>query len=344
MNKNSKESRRTFLKTTSAGFGAGLIAQTGSASEPGPGSTKSRREIWIASITQERLEAKTGAQMVDKVLDRMRETLVNQPDIICIPETFPYNRVDEKRTAAQIAQEASEWIIPKFADFARQNHCYVICPLHTKENGVVYNSAVLIDRQGKTVGAYHKIHPTVDEIEGGAMLGPLDPPVFKTDFGTIGMQICFDANWPEGWRELRKKGAEIIFWSSAFPGGRMLNAHAWSNKTPIVTSTWGDPTRIIDITGEEIAVSGRYQHWICAPVNLEKAMIHTWPYTQHIEKLRAKYGRSLRVTRLHNEGWTIIESVSDDVDLHSALKEFGIPTHEEHIKTADQFQKQKRPA
>jgi predicted amidohydrolase len=343
MSKNEEMMRRNFLKKTSAGIGLGVMGASisGSASEPNT-TDRLPRDIWIASLTLEGLEAKTSEALTNKVLRRMEETLACKPDIICLPETFPYEGVSEIPPLSDRAEKVPGPITGKFVAFAEKHHCYIICPMHTKNDGRIYNSAVVIDRKGGIVGEYHKIHPTVDEIESGVCPGAIQPPTFETDFGTIGIQICFDVNWHEAWRSLRDSGAEIIFWPSAFPGGRMLNALAWINKTYVVTSTRPDPARIIDITGDDVAVSGRFEHWVCAPVNLEKAFIHIWPYVEKIDALRAKYRREIRVTKMHQEDWAVIESVSADVPLAAALKEFDIPIHEEHIRRAQKTQEKAR--
>lgn len=334
-------SRRTFLANSTAGAAAlGAIVQSNAEENP-PIEKSDRREIWIASFSLERLEAQSAEAMVDNVISRMEGASPCQPDIFCVPEVFAFRGVPDSTPLKEKA-EASEWILKRFAEFARSHNAYVICPTYTMEKQAIYNSAVVIDRQGNVMGEYHKIHPTVDEIESGVAPGSLNPPVFRTDFGVIGIQICFDANWPEGWQSLRKAGAEIIFWPSAFPGGRMLGAMAWINKTYIVTSTWPNPTRIIDITGEEIAVSGRFESWVCAPINLEKAFLHIWPYTEKIDALRKKYGQKVRVAKMHMEDWAIIESVSPDLPIKKALAEFEIPLHEEHIQRAWDAQEKAR--
>ncbi len=334
--------RRAFLKTA-GGAGAGLIASTNVGQNMELRSAdRLPREVWIATLTMEQLKDSTIDKLIDRIIGRMEETLPCQPDIICIPESFVFPGVSHSLPVKEIAEEIPGPIIKRFAAFAKDNKCYVICPLHTKQQGKIFNSAVLIDRKGDVAHVYNKIHPTHSEVEGGTCPGAIEQPVYKTDFGVIGFQICFDANWADGWYSLKQQGAEIIFWPSAFPGGRILNGWAWSAQAHIVTSTWSDPSRIIDITGDEIAATGRYEHWVCAPVNLDKAMIHTWPYTKEIDALRDKYGQTVRVTRKHDEGWTIIESRSADVSIMDALKEFNIPLHREHIARADKTQKQAR--
>ncbi len=332
--------RRRFLAGVSSGMGAAVLAQAGVAGEKAD--TPNRQQVWIATISLAQLGGETAEEMVGKVLNRAGQSLVCGPDIICLPEAFPYYNVSQKKTVKEAAEPLPGWVVQRFAEFAEKNRCYVICPLEIRDGDTFYNSAVLIDRQGKVAGAYHKIHPTVDEIESGVMPGPLEPPVFQTDFGTIGIQICFDVNWPDGWRRLRKAGAEIIFWPSAFPGGRMLNAMAWMNKSYIVTSTWPGPSRIIDITGGEIAASGRFEHWVCAPVNLEKAFIHIWPYLKNLDGIRAKYGQKVRVVKMHDEDWAIVECVSPELRIKDVLAEFELPTHEEHIQKGETAQNKTR--
>ena len=218
MGTNHSVSRRNFLQNTSAGMSMGWMASAGleAASEgvPAVSTSSHRHSVWIATLTMAQLEAGTMEEMVGKVLHRMEQTLACQPDLICLPETFPFHNVERSLPMKEAAESVPGMIVNRFAEFAKEHRCYVICPLNTKDGDRFYNSAVVIDREGKVIGAYHKIHPTVDEIESGVTPGPLQPPVFQTDFGMIGIQICFDINWPEGWRALRKAGAEIIFWPS----------------------------------------------------------------------------------------------------------------------------------
>ncbi len=223
-----------------------------------------------------------------------------------------------------------------------KNRCYVVCSIYTKENSHYYNSAIIIDRDGKSVGEYRKIRPTEGEIEGGITPGPLEPPVFKTDFGVIGVQICFDIEWPDGWKRLRESGAEIVFWPSAFAGGKAVNTIAWRNKYCVVSSTRKDTTKICDVSGEEIAWTGRWDDWICAPVNLEKAFLHTWPYVRRFNDIRAKYGQKIQIKTFHEEEWSIIESRSPDVKVADVLKEFEIKTYEELIGSSELMQEKHR--
>ncbi len=337
--------RRGFLQR-SVGMGVagavGFGAATVTASEPVERTKRLPREVWVASLSLHGLEAQTHEEMIGKVLKRLDDVRPFQPDVVCLPEVFPFLKVSKRPPLAEIAETPLGPISTRFAAWAKDNRCYMICPIYTQQDGRFYNSAVVIDRDGRCLGEYRKIHPTVSEMERGVVPGPLDPPVFQTDFGTIGVQICYDINWPEGWAKLRQAGAEMVFWPSAFCGGRMLNALAWMNKNCVISSTRFDPTKICDITGEDLACSGRARNWVCTPINLERAFLHGWPYWTRYNDIQAKYGRKVLIRHFWEEGWSILESRSPDVKVADVLREFDIRTHEQHIARADEMQAARR--
>jgi hypothetical protein len=123
----------------------------------------------------------------------------------------------------------------------------------------------------------------------------------------------------------------------------MVNAKAWQNKYPVVSSTWKDTTKICDISGEEIAKTGRWNpNWAVGPVNLEKAFVHTWPYVKSFDAIREKYGRKVKITSFHEEEWTVFESLSPEVRIGDVLKEFDIRTHDELIRASEALQDKAR--
>ena len=212
----------------------------------------------------------------------------------------------------------------------------MICPVYISEQGKIYNAAVVLDRKGTIIGNYKKIRITDYEKTSGLTPGPLHPPVFKTDFGIIGIQICWDIAWNDGWKSLRRQGAEIIFWPSAFAGGKMINAMAWQNKCVVVSCTMKNTAKICDISGEVITQTGKWMpNFFCSPVNLDKIFVHTWPYVEHFEAIIAKYGRKIRITTFHEEEWSIFESLSQDINLAGILKEYHIKSYEEYLDNTE---------
>lgn len=292
-----------------------------------------RTQVWVASLTQVGLVARTPEEMAEHMLARMAETLPLQPDILCLPEAFLAANLEGGRPELEaIAEEPLTGLSAPFGEYAREYGCYVVCPTYTVEGGRCYNAALIIDRQGRCIGEYRKINPTLGEIERGITPGPLDPPAIATDFGRIGVQICWDVNWHDNWRRLRDQGADIVFWPSAFSGGEMLNALAATFKYYVVSSTRNThPCKIVDPLGDDLAATGRAAEWICAPLNLNVAVVQTVPYIRRLEAARAKYGRLLNVRIKHVEAWALVETLSEDLPVHDILAEFDIPTSAEFL-------------
>ena len=345
-----QNSRRNFLKKSALTAGLTTIGNIGLAESIKSDrhsdgvlnpAGKLPREVWIASFSQERLSAETPDDMVKRVIESLKGIEPFSPDVVCLPECFyiANTKMDGKFTVEQRVSKSEE-VLNQFSDFSKKNNCYTICSVDTPAgNGMFHISSVVIDRQGKRIGAYHKIHPTEGEIKTGVMPGPLFQPVIQTDFGKIGVQICFDSLWDDGWEMYRNQGAEIIFFPSAFAAGQMINARAWKHKCVVVSSARKGTSKICDITGEELAKTGFWSPQLCwAPVNLEKVFLHLWPFVQHFPAIQKKYGRKVDIKVFHEEEWAVIESLSPDVFVKDILKEFNLKTNEEVIAEGEKAQ------
>jgi beta-ureidopropionase len=305
------------------------------------------REVWVASMSLKGLwPEKTIEARMKRVLERMENLYPFEPDVICLPETIQMSWVDEKKTLGEIAEDESSPgpVTSMLAEIAKKQNCYITCPVITKKDGRFYNSSILINRQGKIDGVYNKIHPTTEEIapesyyKGGGMTpGAIKPPVFKTDFGTIGLQVCMDAFWYHNWDSLKKDGAELILFSSQGSFENTLSHYAWLTHTYIASAT-GDDAFIIDKTGDFIAGDGEFARWVCAPVNLDKEFVHIWPQVQKFPEIQKKYGRDIRIHIKHPENFATIESLHPDIKVKDVLREFGLPTYDEQIKEATELQ------
>jgi beta-ureidopropionase len=143
-----------------------------------------------------------------------------------------------------------------FGALARKHNTYIIAPMDIAEDGpngtTPSNAAVLFDRKGEVVGIYRKIHPVAvlgtDRLEGGMAPGK-EVPVFDCDFGKLGIQICWDMSFDDGWDILQKKGAEIVAWPSQSPATRVPASRAGRHRYYIVSSTWRDNATVYEPTG-----------------------------------------------------------------------------------------------
>jgi predicted amidohydrolase len=192
-------------------------------------------------------------QAMAEVLDRAGR---DKPDVVLLTEIFPDCGV--KGTVYDLSEPIPGPATEVAARKAREYHTYVITGMLERAGGKAYDTAVLIDRQGRIAGKYRKVHLPLAEVEGGETPGS-EYPVFDTDFGRIGILICWDIFFPEAVRILRLEGANIVFVPIAGdPGERHYDvttrARALDNGVYLVTSVGdGRASRIVNPDGEVMA-------------------------------------------------------------------------------------------
>ena len=179
-----------------------------------------------------------------------------RPDLILLPEFS--NTVALPASRGRALWESVERIPGPFcamlAGKARAYQCYVCAGILEQEDAFIFNTAVLYDRRGRLVGKQRKIHPYWPEEPMG--ISPGDTfEVFSTDFGVVGMMICYDSWWPESARLLALKGAELILFPNAGYEEKILPARAIDNNVSIVAATLNSPAAIVNSRGELLAVS-----------------------------------------------------------------------------------------
>ena len=298
----------------------------------GVGQSSHDRIVRVVTISQEGLQRGTN-DLLEPTLARLNRAGSFHPDIACLPEMFS-NR-DPESVPGAVTERLSAW--------ARKHSSYVIFGLRTKKGDRVYNSAILLDRKGQIIGQYNKIHPTEDELKDGTTPGEdVGPPVFKTDFGTIGIQICFDVNWREKWCRLKEQGAQIVFWPAAYPAGRQLPALALLNEYYVVSSTMSGAAHIYDITGEALAASGKYQDWAGAAIPLGKRLFEIDYNAPKAQEIQQKYGSRVEVTWYHDSDWFTLASLDPDLTMEDLIKEYGLTPLDEYIARATKVINQAR--
>ncbi len=119
-------------------------------------------------------------------------------------------------------------------ELAKETGMVLVVPVYEKEQeGLFYNTAFVIDADGTYLGKYRKHH--IPQVKGFwekfyFRPGNLGYPVFQTAVGPIGVYICYDRHFPEGWRALGLGGARIVFNPSATSRG--LSMYLWNLEQP----------------------------------------------------------------------------------------------------------------
>jgi predicted amidohydrolase len=148
-----------------------------------------------------------------------------------------------------------EEVRPRIAACAQKHGCYLMVPLVMREEGLperFSNVAVLMDRHGQITGMYRKVHPCSDlkcvVLEDGLTPGT-DFPVFNCDFGRIGIQICYDIFFPDGWAALAKQGAEIVALASETPETVRPSMYAQQHRYFVVSAAPRDHAAVYNPLG-----------------------------------------------------------------------------------------------
>ncbi len=158
--------------------------------------------------------------------------------MLCFQEIFttPYFCAEQQTRWYEAVEKIPDGETVKLMrDVAKQFGMVLIVPVYEEEmSGVYYNSAAVIDADGKYLGKYRKTH--IPHVAPGFWEkfyfrpGNLGYPCFDTAFARIGVYICYDRHFPEGARCLGLNGAEIIFNPSATVAG--LSEYLWKLEQP----------------------------------------------------------------------------------------------------------------
>jgi beta-ureidopropionase len=178
-------------------------------------------------------DAETMIQAHEKAT---REAAAQGAQIIGFQEVFnaPYfcqvQETEHYKWAESIPGPTTE----RFQALAKELGIVIVLPIYELESaGFYYNTAVVIDADGSYLGKYRKHH--IPQVKGFwekfyFKPGNLGWPVFDTAVGKVGVYICYDRHFPEGWRALGLAGAEIVYNPSATSRG--LSAYLWRLEQP----------------------------------------------------------------------------------------------------------------
>ena len=174
--------------------------------------------------------------MVDKHVPMIEEAGKRGVQILCLQEIFngPYFCPSQSTRWYEAAEPVPGPTSDLIAGIAKRHAMAVVVPVYEREmSGVLYNTAAVYDADGTYLGKYRKQH--IPQVKGFWEKYYFTPgtdgyPVFETAVGKVGVYICYDRHFPEGWRALGLNGAEIVFNPSATSRG--LSEYIWRIEQP----------------------------------------------------------------------------------------------------------------
>ena len=273
---------------------------------------------------------------LSKTLHRMAQHVAEaawrRSDLVAFPEICNY------LGAANWGFEALDGpTITQMSESAREHGIYVVCPLATLENGQRHNSSVLIGRDGSIEGVYHKNYPTHGELDQGIIPGE-ETPVFETDFGRVGLSICFDINYWEVGAGLCAERAELVIWSSMWVGGRMLTR--WAIEFGFyMGAVFAQQSSFVDVAGREmmsikrdVSDASGAAPLVTATLDMDRRLLHHDRNVARLASLFGKYGSmAAHVEWLVHECLLVFGSDLPDVSSDALIREFSLETMRDYL-------------
>ncbi len=176
--------------------------------------------------------------MIDRHVELIGEAAAKGAQVACLQELFygPYFCAEQDEKWYALTERIPDGPTTRLMqELARQHKMVLVVPIYEEDlTGVYYNTAAVIDADGTYLGKYRKTH--IPHCHPGFWEkfyfrpGNSGFPVFDTAVGKVGVYICYDRHFPEGWRELGLNGAEIVFNPSATVAG--LSEYLWKLEQP----------------------------------------------------------------------------------------------------------------
>jgi N-carbamoylputrescine amidase len=195
--------------------------------------------------------------MVDKHLGLIDQAARQQVQILCLQELFygPYFCAEQDSRWYELTEPVPDGPTTRqMQELAARHHMAMVVSLYEQElPGLYFNTAAVIDADGRYLGKYRKHH--IPHCHPGFWEkfyftpGDLGYPVFDTKYAKVGVYICYDRHFPEGARALGLNGAEIVFNPSATVAG--LSEYLWELEQPAHAVANGYFVGAINRVGEE---------------------------------------------------------------------------------------------
>lgn len=231
------------------------------------------RVVRAVTIYERPQNTPNAAASVERFCQHIEAAAQHRPDIICLPEGITL--IGTGQNYVKVCEPLHGPTAQRLGELARRLKCYIVAGIYEREGAVIYNTAILLDRQGHLAGSYRKTHLPREEVEGG--LTPGDSyPVFETDFGKLGIMVCWDLQFPEPWRALALAGAEVVLlpiWGGSEP---LAYARAIENHIFLVSSSYDMKSFILDPTGSVLAEAKKEAPVAFAELHLDRKVLQPW--------------------------------------------------------------------
>jgi predicted amidohydrolase len=231
------------------------------------------RKVKLATVFHRPRNSKSPQDNLEQFSALVKKAADQKADIVCLPEgiTLVGTTLNYVSASEPVPGKTTDYL----GNVARQHNIYIVAGILEKDGDVIYNTAVLIDRKGNLAGKYRKVSLPREEIDGGVTPGDATP-VFDTDFGRIGIMICWDVTFPETARALARQGAEVIFLPIWGGYVKLAMARALENQVYLVSSSYDMISAVFDLEGNVLKEATTGDPVIVTEVDLNQQKLWPW--------------------------------------------------------------------
>jgi len=245
------------------------------------------RKVRVATVNLRLRGTQSREENVEQFVAAFEKGTTGKMDVILFPEGMTV--VGNGKSYVEVAEPVPGPTTKRLGELAKARGSWVIAGIYEAEGPAVYNTAVLIDREGRYAGKYRKVYLPREEYEHGLTPGNTFP-VFDTDFGRIGLMICYDVFFSDPAKALAAQGAEVILLPIWGGDETLAKARAIENRIFLVTSGYDHPTYIMDPDGERISEAREEGTVAVATIDLNRRYLQQ--FLGDMRQRRAKEHRS----------------------------------------------------
>jgi len=230
------------------------------------------------------------AENLQKAVTYIAKAKASGADFVILPEMYLAPATPKTGiTPAQVAEPLDGPFVAGLSRAAREHSVYVVCGIYETiehDPNRAYNTTVFLDRSGERIHAYRKTHlyDAFSFVESAA-IAPGDNPyqVVETEFGKIGLMVCYEVRFPEIARQFALQGADILFVPAGWVAGAMkedhwetlVRARAIENTMFVcaadqVGTIFAGRSLIVDPMGVVLASAGEEETLLVAELDLDR--------------------------------------------------------------------------
>lgn len=286
-----------------------------------------RRPIKVATVSHNPGIGVDSPEKLDRLM-KVAEQYVTRAarmgaDLVAFPECYPQLGLTDIFHHAEPCDGGS---LSRIRELCRTHKLHIVWPrIEYDPARGLRNTAILVDRQGEVLGRYDKMFPTVSELEKGIVPGT-SAPCFETDFGRVGMLICFDLNFREVHESLAEGKPDLVLFSSMYRGGLQAQMLAYELGSFVATAITAELGVIVDRCGRVLKES-TYEALAVAPINTNSVALHMDFNWVKMDAMLAKYPGELTFDYHTREAFYVVESTGSR-DIAELVREFSLETFE----------------